>query len=251
MNTKSNLFRAAALLLLALGLKPLAFSQHVPFAFWESGAVLGTNPVSGYAFWWNPDAGVTQSGSAVTTWTDRSASALVLTAGGAGPSTSTVNGHVVLEFSDAGLGNYLANTAQTLSSPWELVAVVKTGSDVLNGNPFCIEADAGTARGVLVSSSDWELSWNGTSFGAQPAAATWYVVDCVFLATGESTLSTNGTAAVTQSGAFNTVTGIEVGGFGTTYPWSGAIGDIIIYTPPLNSTQQARNLTTLRNKYGF
>jgi len=250
LNVECSMFLFLSVFFASLRLCGSNCFAQVPFAFWQTPSAQSTNAVPGFQYHWTGDAGLSISAGQVNSWTD-SAAGLVLTNIGTGPGTSTQNGHTVLQFSDSGLGNALQNTGQTLSSDWEFVAVAKTGADIANGNPFCIEGDSGTARGVFISEDSWEVSWNLTAFGGTPAASTWYVVDAVFLATGTTTLSINGTAVATQSGLIYTQTGIEIGGFGIEYPWSGAIAEVLIYTTPLNSAQQAQNVSNLRAKYGI
>jgi hypothetical protein len=239
---------------------PCAFGQ--PFGFWKAATTNASPqfaPVAGYAYWFNADSNVTTVSGQITAWQDL-ASGLVLTPIATGPTNNfTQNGHAMFSYFDggSGLGNALTNytvspfSTAGASAGYEITMVVRTGSDIGNGNPFCLIADNATARGIFISGGQWELSWNGTTFGSSPTSSTLYVVTALFEASGNSTLWVNGSVVLTQSGQSGSETGISLGGFGTEYPWSGQIGEVIIYTTPPTDAQRQTNEAGLRSKFAF
>jgi hypothetical protein len=255
--------------LMALPLLCMAFVCQsafagLPFAFWTSPATNSGppqfSPVPGYFAWWNCDSNTTSgAGASVVAWQDL-AGGLVLTPEVAGPTNNfNQNGHSTFTYSDGGpgTGNCLTNwtvspfSTAGASGGYEITMVVRTGSDIGNGNPFCLIADNATARGIFLSDSQWELSWNGTTFGGSPTSSTLYVITALFQASGNSTLWVNGSVVLTQTGESGSETGISLGGFGTEYPWSGQIGDVIIYTTPPTDANRQTNEAGLRTKFGF
>lgn len=241
-----------ALLLITL----TASGQQLPFAFWHprAGSTVVTNPVGSYTYWFNPDLGITKNGSQVVSWTDRVSSLVLRTNASlfvSGPGTATQNGHTYLTFSGT-LGNVLTNGNPALTAPWEFTAVILTPSSLVGG-PFPILTDDGSEVGALTSSSQWELAWNGTTLGGTPVVSTWYVVTCLFTNTGFSSFWVNGTSVVSQAGAtVSSITGIEIGGFGTVSIWTGGMADIILYlgTVPTDA-QRKTNEINFGRKYGL
>lgn len=228
-------------------------SQAVPFAFWKTTTVSQSAPVGNPTYFFDAGAGFTTTLGVVTSWTDQQ-SGLVLMPQFTGPSSGfLLDGNPLLSFSDSGFGNCLTNYSVPENAPFLVQVVVQTGSDVLNGSPFCIFGDSGTARGIFISANQWELSWNSFTTAGSPAAGTPYVISALFGGDGQnSTLWVNGSVVLTQTGqTIGSITGFNLGGFGSAYPWSGYIGDFIYFATPPSDAQRQANEAWLRGKYGF
>ena len=145
----------------ALSFELSAFAQ-VPFAYWAPSSGPANTPASGYYAWWNPNANLSTTGGIVTRWTDQSANAIALTPEATGPTTTTRNGNTYLVFNGP-VGNTISNSTVSLSSSWELVAVVYVTANDLDGEAHAIALDNTTARGALLSESQWEIGWFGIS----------------------------------------------------------------------------------------
>lgn len=216
--------------------------------------------ISNCVIWLTPTLGVTLTSGRVSTWADQSGSGNDFTQATAGnrpiPATN-INSQTTIHF-DRSRPDSLAKASFSAPSAGELFIVTKNGDTAQNGLMRMSSAGAGVdSYYPFTGGTTWDIYENALqSSRVGPLTATTALTNAhVYNIRSDGTAS--GYIVAMDGTAINTSTATV--GFGTTLTlgsnvsvpisYTGDIGDVILYSRVLNSTERANVMAYLRGIY--
>lgn len=213
-------------------------------------------PVAGYYGWYDASDAATLTGSPnLTGWADKGSGAKNLTNSSSSPSngTRTVNGLNVIDFV-SGTNRIMASANYSLSQPVTYFVVVvcdlATGTGTLNAS--VIRDPTGSQPSVLVYSSGAAntRAWTYYAGSIRQGSAmdnNPHVVTAIFNG-ASSGLWVDGSSVSTAGPGAGTVTnGIQLG---SSSSFDGAIGEVLLYSSALGTSDREAVESYLRTKWG-
>lgn len=253
----------------------------------SSKSISGFDPrsLSGCVLWLDADdpytlfsdaAGTTLATTTVNAWKDKSTNALLFAGGTSGPTltrSAGMNSRPYLNFN--GTSNYLLNTSLSISQPYTVFAtgywLGGTASGyILNAiassatsykNAYNLFLGAYTGYGMITSGNGNGSTWNSFNLGPSVQSA-WFIYEGMITGTTTNQFF-NGVAGIVQTGTYIPlqITGLNIGGgystatngaytFGS-QPWTGYIGEVLIYNYILSASQRQQVEGYLAWKWGM
>lgn len=202
------------------------------------------------------EATITSSGGAVSTWTDRVSSvAFTQASAGSRPTVGgTLNGRPVVSFTrtSATVGQYLAATGMSLAQPVTVfaVAVLSSYNSTQGYNVF---GSSGSFRAVyhIANNSEWSMFAGSALAGGTAGNATMLI--CAQFNGASSFARLNGTQIMSgNAGSAGISSNFVIGAANTSgnlNPWSGDIGELLVFPSALDSGQCDGVEEYLRSKW--
>jgi len=226
-------------------------------------ALQSANPTmltNGLAAWFKADAGVSTSGSNVTSWTDQTGNNTVTQSTSAHQPTlvsNDVNGRPALHFNGSQWLFNARNIGPGLNS--DMTMIVMGTSTTPSNQQYSIWMGSGvrTSRGLGYYSSAQNFNfYNAYDSGAAVPNANTFVVEAgsINSALNSVTFYRNGIQTATGgASSIGAVTpGITVGAaLNGSSPWQGDIAEVMVYDHQLSSTEFQQVGVYLADRYGF
>jgi hypothetical protein len=224
--------------------------------------------ISGLSLWLKADAGVTLSGSNVTTWADQSGNGNnASSSGGTRPTfvSNTLNSKPVLRFD--GAGQQMALTASIGGTAYSIFIVCKN-NDNTNGSMFLWSTDANYGKyiGSVTAASynasarnKFILSENDAGNGEGASVIAWSsaeVFNSYFVGTatenGGGKAYSNGSGGTDSLGTFVESNTFDlIGGYDFGYELDGDVAEIISYNRAVTTPERQQVEAYLNSKYGI
>lgn len=195
---------------------------------------------------------VTVASSEITQITDKGSRGWTLSKSTTGPAYSTgINGRKCIDWGSAGHSNFLHNTSTTSTTIAEVYIVL----DASFGSTFP------TFNGIVSSTSgaSWYVVGNPASSGFSSVTE----LNRAFINASTTSVFSSGVLPSINSpcilrlgrasGTFNSTTGFQLGNDRTNASrgWSGLIGEVVIFSTALSSTDRTNVLNWLATKWGI
>lgn len=195
---------------------------------------------------------VTVASSEITQITDKGSRGWTLSKSTSGPAYSTgINGRKCIDWGSAGHSNFLRNTSTTSTTIAEVYIVL----DASFGSTFP------TFNGIVSSTSgaSWYVAGNSGSSGFSSVTE----LNRAFINASTTSVFSSGVLPSINSpcilrlgrasGTFNTTTGFQLGNDRTNASrgWSGLIGEVVVFSTALSSTDRTNVLNWLASKWGI
>lgn len=186
---------------------------------------------------------------AISSFADSGPNGLTLTqATGANQPTGVAaaqNGKNVARFN--GSSQFLANTSFTIAQPDTVFLVAKTNNAAASQNAF----DGATARQVIgINGSLWFIYGGTTLVQAGATDTNWHVFSAVYNG-ASSQCWKDGTSIITGNPGTAALTSFRLGVASTAASfWNGDIGEFLIYSGSLSTTNRQAVEAALKSKWG-
>lgn len=222
-------------------------------------AAFSPRQVAGLTVWLDPLVGVYQSaggavsgdGDAAGYWMDQSGNGnhMAQTEGARTPvfASSGVNSKPSLTFTSDFMK--CANFASALTQPFTVIVV--TQPTALSS--VTVVWGSGNNYTSTFDGAYWLANWGAAAQCSTGVPTTDPVIHSLIVNGASSSVFLNGTAQTTGNPGANTMVNFQLGAYGneTTYPYQGHIGDALVYSGALSTTNRNNIEKFLGLKYGI